>query len=207
MNDRVFNGISAELISAVLTYPLNTIKTNSQIGNIIKPGFKNLTKGIHWCLLTELANAVIFYTIFENTKNNKGPLAASIMGSTVAICTSYPLNVRRKLAQVGKSTVLKNNYSGLHVAIFNGVPGVTINYTIREKLLKKCEDSKLKPFCGVLSSAISIVATHPLDTISTCIATRSPFKWCYIFNGFKHRFIEKNLTIGSKMLLLGHLNK
>ena len=207
MNDRVFNGISAELISAVLTYPLNTIKTNSQIGNIIKPGFKNLTRGIHWCLLTELANAVIFYTIFENTKNTKGPLAASIMGSTVAICTSYPLNVRRKLAQVGKSIVLKNNYSGLHVALFNGVPGVTINYTVREKLLKKCEDSKLKPLCGVLSSAISIVATHPLDTISTCIATRSPFKWCYIFNGFKHRFIEKNLTIGSKMLLLGHLNK
>jgi hypothetical protein len=154
-----------------------------------------------------LANAVIFYSVFENTKNTKGPLAASIMGSTAAICTSYPLNVRRKLAQVGKSIVLKNNYSGLHVAIFNGVPGVTINYTIREKLLKKCEDSKLKPFCGVLSSAISIVATHPLDTISTCIATRSPFKWCYIFNGFKHRFIEKNLTIGSKMLLLGHLNK
>jgi hypothetical protein len=107
----------------------------------------------------------------------------------------------------GKSIVLKNNYSGLHVAIFNGVPGITINYTIREKLLKKCENSKLKPLCGVLSSAISIVATHPLDTISTCIATRSPFKWCYIFNGFKHRFIEKNLTIGSKMLLLGHLNK
>ena len=207
MNDQVFNGISAELISAVLTYPLNTIKTNSQIGNIIKPSFKNLTRGIHWCLLTELANAVIFYTIFENTKNTKGPLAASIIGSTAAICTSYPLNVRRKLAQVGKSIVLKNNYSGIHIALFNGVPGVTINYTIREKLLKKCEDPRLKPLCGLLSGAISIVATHPLDTISTCIATRSPFKWCYIFNGFKHRFIEKNLTIGSKMLLLGHLNK
>jgi hypothetical protein len=207
MNDQVFNGIKAELISAVLTYPLNTLKTNSQVGKIVRPGFKNLTKGLHWCLLTELANALVFYSVFENIKESKGPLIASVIGSSAAICTSYPLNVRRKLAQVGKSMVIKNNYFGLHIALFNGVPGVTINYTLREKFMNKCENPKLKPFCGVLSSAISIVATHPLDTISTCIATRSPFKWCYIFNGFKHRFIEKNLTIGSKMLLLGHLNK
>jgi hypothetical protein len=140
MNDQVFNGIKAELISAVLTYPLNTLKTNYQVGKIVRPGFKNLTKGLHWCLLTELANALVFYSVFENIKESKGPLIASVIGSGAAICTSYPLNVRRKLAQVGKSMVIKNNYFGLHIALFNGVPGVTINYTLREKFMNKCEN-------------------------------------------------------------------
>jgi hypothetical protein len=59
-SSKVFNGIVSELIAATLSYPLNTIKTNSQIGKKIIIG-KNLTplfRGIHWCLLTEIINSV-----------------------------------------------------------------------------------------------------------------------------------------------------
>jgi hypothetical protein len=204
----VFNGVSAELLAAIIMYPLNTLKTNSQIGKtIIKPNIKNLSRGIGWCIITELINAVVFYSIFENIKQKKGALFGSILGSSAAISLSYPLNVRRKLLQVGKPIQIKNNYKGFFVGLFNGVPGTSINFTLRENFIEKCENKKLKPLCGLISTAISVVVTHPLDTISTCIATRSPFKMNYILNGFKERFFEKNLTIGTKMLVLGYLNK
>jgi hypothetical protein len=206
MKDEVINGMSAEILAAIITYPLNTIKTNSQIGQIIKPSFRNLSKGFHWCLLTELVNSLIFYSIFEHNKKKKGPLIASTLGSSTAIITTYPLNTRRKLAQVGKSTNITNNYKGVRIGLFNGVPGNVINFTLREKFMEK-SSKELKPFCGLLSTAISIVATHPLDTLSTCIATRSPFNFKNIFNGFTQRFVEKNLTIGSKMLILNYFNK
>ena len=68
MNDefnskQVLNGIISELVSATITYPLNTIKTNNQIGRKVLIG-KNLISGIKWCLLTESINAIVFYSIF-----------------------------------------------------------------------------------------------------------------------------------------------
>jgi hypothetical protein len=60
---------------------------------------------------------------------------------------------------------------------------------------------------GYLSSIISIISTHPLDTISTCVATRTPVQQVNVFNGFKERFFEKQLTIGCKMLFMEFLNQ
>jgi hypothetical protein len=201
---KVLNGIISELVSATLTYPLNTLKINSQIGKKIIFG-KNLINGIHWCLITEAINAVFFYSIFNGfTKlQTINPLLRSSMGSTIAILNSYPWNVRRKLSQVGKQINIKNNYNGLEIALVNGVPGVAINFTMREHLKEKLPN-ELKPLSGIISTMISIIATHPLDTLSTCVATRTPIKLvdCMKYSGFKERFIEKNITIGTKMIIL-----
>jgi hypothetical protein len=167
--EQVVHGITAELLACILTYPLSTIKTNAQIGKVFpnKVGL-NLYRGLGWCILTELTNAVIFYSVF----NSNSPLKRSIIGSSAGICASYPMNVRRKLLQVGKKAVIKNQYKGLSIALFNGVPGVSINFTLREKLNEKFPENKY--INGLISTAISIISTHPLDTLSTCIATRSP---------------------------------
>lgn len=209
MNDefnskQVLNGIISELISATLTYPLNTLKINTQVGRNVIIG-KNLISGIKWCLLTEAINAVFFYSIFNGfTKlQSINPLIRSSVGSTVAILNSYPYNVRRKLEQVGKKITVTNKYKGLPIALVNGVPGVAINFTVREHLKEKLPND-LKPLSGILSTMISIIATHPLDTLSTCVATRTPIRLvdCMKYSGFKERFIEKNITIGTKMVIL-----
>uniref|UniRef100_A0A6C0I8D5 Mitochondrial carrier protein n=1 Tax=viral metagenome TaxID=1070528 RepID=A0A6C0I8D5_9ZZZZ len=194
---QVFNGISAELFAAVLTYPLNTIKTNSQIGRPVKFGFKNLSRGLGWCVLSEITNALLFYSIFDKDK----PLKTSIIGSTLGICASYPFNTKRKLAQVGKSFLKLNNYYyGIEMALINGVPGVSLNFTLREHLNRKFQ--KNKKINGIISTSTSLIATHPLDTLSTCLATRTPVGNIFKFNGFLQRFLEKNLTISTKMLFL-----
>jgi len=209
MNDefnskQVLNGIISELISATLTYPLNTLKINTQVGRNVIIG-KNLISGIKWCLLTEAISAVFFYSIFSGiTKlQSINPLIRSSVGSTIAILNSYPYNVRRKLEQVGKKITVTNNYKGLPIALVNGVPGVAINFTVREHLKEKLPND-LKPLSGILSTMISIIATHPLDTLSTCVATRTPIRLidCMKYSGFKERFIEKNITIGTKMVIL-----
>ena len=207
----VFNGILSEVASAIITYPLNTIKTNSQIGKkIIINGSKlHLLKGIKWCILTEIIGSVIFYSVFSGITKLQvfHPVVRSSLGSTIAIINSYPCNIRRKLLQVGKSINNVNNYKGLSISLINSVPGSTINFTMREHFKEKLPDD-LKPLSGLLSTIISIVATHPLDTLSTCIATRTPIKLidCIKYSGFKERFVEKNLTTGSKMLMLDILN-
>ena len=201
MKRETTNGICSEIISATITYPLNTIKINSQVGRIIKPTIKNLYRGYKWCLITELTSAFIFYSIFENLKTNRGPLCGSILASSAAISASHPFNTRRKLLQIGK--IGKFSYKGVGIGLFNGVPGNAINFTIRENLMHSFNSN---PLCGLFSSAISIIATHPLDTLSTCISTGCPYKNNTFFRGLGQRFLEKNLTIGSKMLLLGFLN-
>ena len=209
MNDefnskQVLNGVISELVSATLTYPLNTIKINTQIGRKVILG-KNLISGIKWCLLTEAISAIFFYSIFNGiTKlQSINPLLRSSVGSTIAILNSYPYNVRRKLSQVGKQINTTDKYKGLSIALINGVPGVAINFTVREHLKEKLPND-LKPISGILSTMISIIATHPLDTLSTCVATRTPVKLidCMKYSGFKERFIEKNITIGTKMVIL-----
>lgn len=201
MKRETFNGVCSEIISATITYPLNTIKTNSQIGKIIKPTIRNLYKGYKWCLITELTSAFIFYSIFENLKKNRGALHGSILASGAAISVSHPLNTRRKLMQIGKQGNF--TYKGVGVGLFNGVPGNAINFTLKEIFSEKYNSH---PLCGIVSSAISIFITHPLDTLSTCVSTGCPYKNNTLFRGFRQRFLEKNLTIGSKMLLLGILN-
>ena len=218
-NDKkILGGVSAELICSSITYPLNTLKINSQIGkkiSIIPHGFRNtcknsriLTRGFGWSILTEIINGIIFYSIFENFKKEHGALKTSILGSTAAICCSHPFNSKRKILQVGKQVRnTRNLYNGLGMGIINSVPGHSINFTLREFFKEKLPD-RLKPIGGLLSTALSLVITHPLDTLSTRVITRSPLKGINLlnYNGFSERFLEKNITIGSKMMLLEFFN-
>ena len=159
-------------------------------------------------MITEIISSIFFYSIFNGFTKLQilHPIVRSSIGSTLAIINSYPYNVRRKLLQVGKSINNINN-KGLPISLLNSVPGVTINFTIREHLKEKLPND-LKPLSGLLSTMLSIVATHPLDTLSTCVVTRTPIKLidCLKYSGFKERFVEKNITIGSKMLILEILN-
>jgi hypothetical protein len=207
-NDKkILGGVSAELISNIITYPLNTMKINSQVGKNIKLTCKNskiLTRGFGWSILTEIINGLIFYSIFENFKKEHGPLKTSILGSTAAICCSHPFNSKRKILQVGKQVRnTRNLYNGLGISLVNSVPGHSINFTLREFFKEKLPE-RFKPIGGLLSTALSLVITHPLDTLSTRVITRSPLKGINLlnYNGFGERFLEKNITIGSKMVLL-----
>lgn len=211
-NDKkILGGVSAELISSSITYPLNTLKINSQVGKKISITFKNsriLTRGIGWSVLTEIINGLIFYSIFENFKKEHGALKTSVVGSTAAICCSHPFNSRRKILQVGKQVrSTQNLYNGLGIALINSVPGHATNFTLREFFKEKLPD-RLKPIGGLLSTALSLVITHPLDTLSTRVITRTPLRGINLlnYNGFGERFLEKNITIGSKMMLLEFFN-
>jgi hypothetical protein len=210
---KVIHGISAEIISGSITFPLNTLKTNLQIGNKICHKSINLFRGYKWFFISESVNALIFYSLFEgyNYLKKLNPLARGIMSSSLSICCSYPFNMRRKISQIGKKNIITNtihdNYKGVYVSLFNSVPGVTINYSTREILSRNVPDN-LKIFISLFSTALSIALTHPLDTLSTCITTRTPINIYQIitYKGFNERFLEKNLTIGSKMILLDMFN-
>ena len=211
---KVIHGVCAEIISGSLTFPLNTLKTNLQIGNIVCSKSINVFRGYKWFFLSETVNAVIFYSLFEgyNYFKNINPLARGIVSSGLSICCSYPFNMRRKISQIGKDitigNTLQHNYNGLHISLFNSVPGVTVNYSTRE-ILSRSVPENYKIAVSLFSTALSIALTHPLDTLSTCISTRTPINIYDVlkYRGFRQRFFEKNLTIGSKMLLLDIFDK
>ena len=140
---------------------------------------------------------------------------ASLTPKTLFIGNTSAANVYTANSTSGNYTIVKNiitntihdNYKGVYVSLFNSVPGVTINYSTREILSRNVPDN-LKIFISLFSTALSIALTHPLDTLSTCITTRTPINIHQIikYKGFSERFFEKNLTIGSKMILLDMFN-
>ena len=205
---KIINGGAAEVISAVVSYPINTLKTNAQIGKRIS--FRNpgiLFKGVQYSIFNEIINGIVFYSVFDYLEN-KGPFIQGACSSIAAMSCSHPVYLRRKLSQIGKKPVIpfKNNYDGFGSALLNCVPTVALNFTLKEQIANRLN---LGIMSGYLSTALSMAITHPLDTYTTCMITKNPIKIMDTlkFNGFKHRFFEKGLTVGTKLMLLDYFNK
>jgi hypothetical protein len=191
------NGVIAELTSTLLTYPLNTIKTNRQLNKI--PG--NLFKGIGYCIAAETINAIFFYGIYnwlKQTNNNTfvSGTAATLSGMGV----SYPLFLNKKLAQVNKP--INWSYRGFGACAFNMVPNVCINFALREHFNKR----GIGLASGFLSTTITAILTNPIDTIATKIMTKEAIKFnkMLLLNGLSQRIVEKNITTGTKMFLFDY---
>lgn len=211
---KVRNGLIAETSASFLSYPLSTIKTNRQIGRTInKRNPLKLYKGVGWCLTADSLAAVTFYTIFEGIPQLQGmnPFLRSFIAATLSSSIAHPFSTVRKNIQVGKPLkrlTLNNTFKGYKIHLMNTIPGVSTNFTIRH-VAKPLVPPWCKPFVGVFSSTCSLILTHPLDTFATRVITNNkiPFKKCLNFKGFKERFSEKILTLGSKMVILDHLEK
>ena len=198
---KVINGTIAEITSTAISYPINTIKTNAQIHN---PVPKNLFKGFHYSFFNEIVNGLVFYSTVEKLKDKvPNTFIRNACGSIAAMACSHPLYIRRKLAQVNKPINISNNYAGFGVCVLNGVPGTAINLGLKEVISKR---TRLGVFSGFLSTSITTILTHPLDILTTCVLTRTPVKGVFKFNGIGQRLIEKNLTLGTKLMLLDYLN-
>ena len=203
---KIINGSSAEIISAIISYPINTLKINAQIGHKLtlrKPLL--LFKGLKYCILNELINGIVFYSVFDNL-HNKGPFIQGACSTIAAMTFSHPVYLRRKLAQVGKSTRISNNYHGFGNGLLNCVPTVALNFTLKEQIANRLN---LGLMSGYLSTTIAMILTHPLDTYTTSMIIKSPISIIDTlkFKGFGHRFFEKGLTIGTKLMLLDYFNK
>jgi hypothetical protein len=229
---KIINGTISEITSAFLSYPINTIKTNSQIGRNISFNFNNnnkingnlvlknnnliqnikpLFKGAHYSFFNEVINGIVFYSIYEKMKEKTdNHFIQASCGSIGAMLCSHPLYLRRKLSQVGKSAKIglkiNDNYKGIGMCMLNGIPTSAINFGLKEKIAEKLN---LGIFSGFLSTSITMILTHPLDTITTCIMTKNkiPYGTLLKFNAFSQRFLEKNLTLGTKLMLLDFLNE
>lgn len=200
---KVVNGIGAEVISSTLTYPINTIRTYAQLGKKINITPSVLFKGMHYSIINEIINGILFYATFHYLEKY-GPIIQSSVGSLVAMTGSHPVYQRRKLAQIGKAVKITNNYSGFGNALVNNIPSVALNFALKEQF-----KPRLGIYAGYLSTCLSMAITHPLDTITAHVLTKTPFKLSdsLKFHGFKQRFVEKGLTIGSKMMLLDYFNE
>ena len=203
---RILNGIISEVSCNAIFYPLNTLKTNSQIGKIVCKNPITLFKGFKMGLRAEMINSIVFHSIYECMQTNS--LVKSTCGSVLAVVCSHPLTIRRKLLQTHKKIdiiKLKDNYRGLNLSIANTVPGTSINYCMRDAIRPLLSDD-VKNLSGVISSFVSILITHPIDSLSTCVSTKTKIKKCLNYDGLRERLLEKNLVIGGKMFLLEILN-
>jgi hypothetical protein len=212
---KIKNGLIAETTSTLITYPLNTIKTNIQTGNVVKnEGIKGLYRGIKWGLPADALAAICFYGIFDALPQFQSihPLFRSILAASIATTAGHPFTTIRKNIQVHRKPPKKMNigrlYKGLKVSLCNTTPGVSINFTTKE-FLKPIFPCWAKPFIGIISSTCSLIVTHPLDTFTTCLVTgkQKDILKCLNLNGFKSRFSEKICTLSSKMIILDSLNE
>ena len=200
---KVVNGIGAEVISATITYPINTIRTYAQLGKKVHITPAVLFKGIQYSILNEIINGILFYSAFHFLEKY-GPVVQSSIGSLAAMSGSHPVYLRRKLSQIGKKVNVTNNYNGFGNALMNNIPSVALNFALKEAFRPK-----MGMAAGYVSTCLSMAITHPLDTITAHVMTKTPLRLsdCLKFHGFKHRFVEKGLTVGSKMMLLDYFNE
>lgn len=206
INKKILAGTSAEIISATLTYPLNTLKTNAQVGIILKGGV-SLFRGYKYCFVNELINGILFHTTY-NTFSYLHPIVRAGLGAGICTFGSYPFYVRRKLAQVGKKMnqpyKMSSNYKGIKLSLLNTIPTSALNYTLKGYIHN---NTSLGVFSGLLSTTVAIILSHPLDTLTTNIVTGNKIKFieCLMYKGFSQRFFERNLTISIKMFLIDYL--
>lgn len=204
---RILNGMISEVSSNAIFYPLNTLKTNSQIGKIVSKNPILLFKGFQMGLRAELINSFVFYSIYECMQTNS--LVKSTCGSILGIACSHPFTIRRKLLQTHKKidiVKLRDNYRGFKLSIANTVPGTSINYCMRDAIRPLLSED-VKNLSGVISTFVSILITHPIDSLSTCVSTNTKIKKCLNYDGLGERLLERNLVIGGKMFLLEILNE
>ena len=211
---KVRNGVIAEASSSLISYPLSTIKTNRQIGKTISTASPvKLYKGVGWSLTADSLAAVAFYTLFEGMPQlqDLNPFVRSFLAATVSTTVAHPFSTIRKNIQVGKTiknVTLKTMTKGYKVHLMNTIPGVSTNFTIRH-VVRPLVPPWGRPCVGIFSSACSLILTHPLDTFATRVITNNKisFRKCLNFSGFKERFTEKMITLGSKMVILDNLDK
>ena len=193
---KIIKGTAAEIISAVASYPLSTLKANKQTGIVFKGG---LYRGIKWCVLNELINGLFFYSTYHFTNGNV--LLKTGCATIVSKSISHPVFLRRKLIQVGLSATIKGtgNYKGFGMSLINAVPVNIVNFGLKDRITETVPDN-FKAFSGLLSTFLAIIITHPLDTLNTSVMCKTPMVG--LFSGFKERVFERTVTIGSKMVLL-----
>ena len=222
----ILKGTAAEIISAVVSYPLSTLKTNKQVGNqiskqvsnqisnqigkqvgkqnILKPllSLGKYYKGLHYCILNEILNGIFFYSTYSLVNSNT--LIKTACATVVSKSVSHPVFLRRKLVQVGLNDTIKgfkNNYKGFGISLINSIPVNVINFGLKDYIILP---DKLKTFSGLLSTFLAIIITHPLDTFGTSIMCSNKLN-CNLFSGFTERLVERTLTVGSKMMLIDNL--
>ena len=192
---KIVKGVGAEVLTNIIFYPLNTIRIRKQIN--LKTS-SSLLLGLKWSMVSEIINSVVFYSVFQGLSKITNPMVGSSLGAGAGLVCSFKTSVMRKRIQTFKP-ITDINYNGLGCSLLNTIPGVTINFTLREYLKQKPEFERS---AGLISTMVSVILTHPLDTFTTCLVTKTKVCKTLLYKGFKERLLEKNLTIGSKMILL-----
>jgi solute carrier family 25 carnitine/acylcarnitine transporter 20/29 len=188
MIDFFMGGISGA-IGAIVSHPIDTVKSNIQSNNKIKWGIRDLYRGVRAPIIgVGLEKAIVFGT-YENTKNflennnmeNKYAIRGSAGGCAgiMAAFAVAPVDRVKILAQTNQTWTRKDLnpkflFTGLSSTLTREPPGFAIYFMtyhgLKDHFSKLRDINILDHFAfGGISGGVSWLFIYPQDTIKTII--------------------------------------
>lgn len=197
--DQGIHGVISGLVSSVIVYPIDTIKTRYQAGKKIEIN-KQLYNGMSREILSNIPSSFVYWSVYYKCRDqNLSSVQSVIISSILSNITEIPLDIIKKRMQLGENRGNIYKYGMYHLSIS------LVYNMIYIKCLETCKEKyKYGNILSVgISSSISSIISYPFDLWKTNSIVPSQTK---LWKGLGTRIIYGNLYSGIYMNLFLWLN-
>lgn len=141
IKNKFLNGMTAGIISSIVTHPLDVIKVNMQMNKNLIMNFKNIYRGYSKTFLKISVSSSIFFPLYDTIKQKiNNPLIASSTSALVATIIMHPIDYLKTRHMSGMPLYDGCNpityYRGLSINLLRIIPHFVITMQIIELLNK-----------------------------------------------------------------------
>tara|TARA_B100000035_G_scaffold314891_1_gene332853 strand:+ start:1722 stop:2369 length:648 start_codon:yes stop_codon:yes gene_type:complete len=178
--EEVIPALGAGIISTIICNPLDTIRVNYQLKNVIHFNVSYLYRGINYGIIAVPSFWTIYFPCYKKLKETELPKP---LASYIACCTATtfttPFWVLRQKLQTGKKVENINIYKCYKGLLPSYI--INLNFTIQiplyEYLKDRSNNSTSNTFLNTaISKTISACVFYPFDTIRVKIRNSDSIK-------------------------------
>ena len=141
IKNKFINGMTAGIISSIVTHPLDVIKVNMQMNKNLVINFKNIYRGYSKTFLKISVSSSIFFPLYDTIKQKiNNPLIASSTSALVATIIMHPIDYLKTRHMSGMPLYNGYNpityYRGLSINLLRIIPHFVITMQIIELINK-----------------------------------------------------------------------
>lgn len=200
-----YKWVAANAIVGVLIYPLDTLKTVSQINKITN--IRHIYNGFSHFLLQRVIGKGSSFYVFTNIcplRSNWGykqMSAACVATAAISSLYSTPLELLKIRRQTGIKTKVLCKKS-LLITFVRDVVAIGLYFPIFITL----QGFYGSFMSGGIAGVTAAVGSYPFEMIKTCIQTRSRIPYCRLYTGMQYALIKAFLSHGITFHLFSVMN-
>ena len=165
--DEVLPALGAGIVSALICNPLDTIRVNYQLGNIVKWNTSYMYRGIQYSIIGIPTFWSIYFPMYQRLKKETNAAAAAYISCCTASTVTTPFWVLRQADQCNKKIIVNVGtlYAGILPTYLINL-SFTVQIPLYEYMKSKIENNTFNVFiCTAVSKTVATCIFYPLDTI------------------------------------------